>query len=159
MIIRRCLVLLLLLSLLSGCQLETLIYKTPLLGEIYRLPDLDQCCTRMAGVNLVLNHRSLLTHNALIPLAVAWLLRRGGGLGLALSLLVGTLFALHFGFDLFPQKWYGHAWIHIPLLGWLDWIPLDNNWIPTAFSITWLSVNLLLSQGAFLLVLLTRQRA
>lgn len=150
---------LLLTSLLSGCRWEATIKALPVLGEIYRLPDIDQRFVDLPFWNLLICHRSILTHNALLPLGVAWLCRPLKRLGMALALVPGTLFALHFWLDLFPKKWYGYAFIHLPLLGWLDWIPFDNNLIPTAFSIGWLSLSLLLSQFAFLLVLLPSRRA
>jgi hypothetical protein len=144
---------LLLLGLLTSCQFEESLKALPLIGEIYRFPDIDQKFSQIAGLNWLIKHRSILTHNALIPLCVAWLCRPLKTIGVAISLLVGSLFALHFGLDLFPKKWYGYAFIHVPLLGWLDWIPYDNNWIPTLFSIFWLGLNLLLSQFAFVWVL------
>ena len=144
------------LMLLSGCQFEAGIKAIPLIGDIYRLPDIDQRFVDIPGLNLLINHRSILTHSALVPLAVAWLCRPLKKLGVFIALVPGTLFALHFLLDLFPKKWYGHAFIHIPLLGWLDWIPFDDNWIPTVFSITWLALNLLLSQFSFLLVFKAR---
>lgn len=144
---------------LSGCALEDGIKAIPLLSEIYRLPDIDQRFVDVPVLNLLINHRSIVTHSALVPLTTAWLLRYYRLPGLLISGLVGSLFALHFLLDLFPKKWYGHAWIHIPLLGWLDWIPFDNqNWIPTGFSVFWLSLNLLLSLAACGLVLRARTR-
>lgn len=149
---RKYVLLFLLLCLLSGCVLEDAIKAVPVLGEIYRLPDIDQRFTDDPWWNWLIKHRSILTHNALVPLGVAWLCRPLKSWGVALSLLIGSLFAFHFLLDLFPKKWYGYAFIHLPLLGWLDWIPYDNNWIPTVFSIFWLGLNLLLAQFAFLLV-------
>lgn len=142
------------LLLLSGCQFEDTLKSIPLLGEIYRLPDIDQRVTDTPFVNWFICHRSILTHNALLPLVVAWLCRPLKKWGVLLALIPGSLFALHFGLDLFPIKWGKYAWIHIPLLGSLDWIPLGNKyWIPTILSISWLALNMLLSQFSFLLVL------
>jgi hypothetical protein len=138
---------------LSGCQFEDAIKSIPLIGDIYRLPDIDQRFVDIPGLNLLINHRSIITHSALVPLFVAWLCRPFNKLGVFIALVPGSLFALHFLLDLFPKKWYGHAFIHIPLLGWLDWIPWDNNWIPTVFSIGWLALNMVLAQLSFLLVL------
>lgn len=142
-----------LLMLLTGCQAEVWLKSIPLLGDIYRLPDIDQRFVDIPVLNLLINHRSILTHSALVPLGVAWLCRPLNKLGVFICLIPGTLFAFHFLLDLFPKKWYGHAWIHIPLLGWLDWIPFDNNLIPTVFSIGWLTLSLVLSQFSFLLVI------
>jgi len=143
-----------LLLLLTGCIVEDAIKAIPLLGEIYRLPDIDQRWTDKPVWNWFIKHRSILTHNALLPLAVAWFCRPLKLWGVAISLLIGSLFSLHFLLDLFPKQWYGYAFIHIPILGWLDWIPYDhNNWIPTLFSIAWLSLNMLLAQFAFVWVL------
>lgn len=138
---------------LSSCVLEDTIKAIPILGEIYRLPDIDQRWTNRPIWNWFIKHRSILTHNAVIPLLVAWLCRPLKNWGVLIALLVGSLFSLHFLLDLFPKSWYGYAFIHIPVLGWLDWIPYDNNWIPTIFSIVWLSSNMLLSQFAFVLIL------
>lgn len=138
---------------LSACVLEDAVKAIPVLGEIYRLPDIDQRWTERPIWNWFIKHRSILTHNAFIPLAVAWLCRPLKHWGALLAFIVGSLFSLHFLLDLFPKKWYGYAFIHIPILGWLDWIPYDNNWIPTIFSIVWLSLNMLLAQFAFVWVL------
>ncbi len=141
------------LTLFSGCVLEEAVKAIPLLGEIYRLPDIDQRWSDQPAWNWLIKHRSILTHNALIPLAVAWFCRPLKQWGVLIALVIGSLFSLHFCLDLFPKKWYGYAFIHIPVLGWLDWIPFDNNWIPTVFSVVWLGLNLLLSQFAFVWVL------
>lgn len=148
----KCVGLILLLSLLSGCLVEEAVKAIPVLGDIYRLPDIDQRFTEHPLWSLLIKHRSILTHNALLPLVLAWVCRPLKAWGVAISLLIGSLFSLHFLLDLFPKKWYGYAFIHVPLLGWLDWIPYDNNWIPTIFSVVWLGANMLLAQFAFLLV-------
>lgn len=154
--VQQFLLCLLLLALLTSCQFEDGLKSIPLIGDIYRLPDIDQRFTDIPGVNIFIKHRSILTHNALVPLAVAWLCRPLNKLGMVIALVPGSLFALHFLLDLFPKKWFGHAFIHLPVLGWLDWIPFDNNWIPTLFSISWLTLNMLLSQFSFLLIHFSR---
>lgn len=139
--------------LLSGCALETVIKSIPLLGDLYRLPDIDQRFVNTPIVNLFISHRSILTHNAIVPLGIAWLVRPLKNKGAFIAFITGSLFAFHFYLDLFPKKWYGYAFIHLPLLGWLDWIPYDtNNWVPTIFSIFWLALNALVSQFSFLWV-------
>lgn len=143
----------LLLIILMGCQFEDILKEIPLLGDVYRLPDVDQKFTEKPIINILITHRSILTHNAVFPLLVAWLCRSLKSLGVIVSLIIGSIFAFHFLLDLFPKKWYGYAFIHIPVLGWLDWIPYDNNWLPTVFSIGWLSLNMLLSLFSFAVVL------
>ncbi len=144
--------------LLTACSLESGIKAIPILGDIYRLPDIDQRLGQIPLLNLLIYHRSMITHSALVPLTVGWLLRYQQRLGLILTGLFGSLFALHFLYDLFPQKWYGHAWVYIPVLGWLDWLPFDkHNWVPTSFSIFWLGLNLVLSLAACGLVLSARK--
>jgi hypothetical protein len=154
----RLVFLLVFLCLFSGCALESAIKGIPWLGDIYRLPDIDQRFVDIPVVNLFICHRSILTHNAVLPLVVAWICRPFKKWGAIFPLVVGSLFALHFLLDLFPKKWYGYAFIHIPILGWLDWIPYDSNWVPTVFSIFWLALNALLSQGAFLYTLKPEMR-
>lgn len=143
----------LLLSLLTGCRFEEHLKDIPLLGGIYRLPDIDQRFADIPVLNLLLTHRSILTHNALIPLVVAWMCRPLKKLGVPIALVPGTLFAIHFLLDLFPKGWYGHAWIHLPLLIWTQWLPKSYYFIPTVFSIFWLAINMLVAQFSFLLIL------
>lgn len=147
------------LLLLTGCQFEAGLKSLPLLGDIYRLPDIDQGFVDIPILNLFINHRSLLTHSALLPLAVAWMCRPLKKAGMLIALVPGTLFALHFMLDLFPKGWHGYAFIYIPLLGRLDWIPFAHPLIPTLFSISWLALSLLLSQFSFLLILIGDNRA
>lgn len=137
---------------LSGCQIEQAIKEIPFFSTIYSLPDMDQRFVNMPVINWFISHRSILTHNALVPLITAYVLRYQRLPGLFFSGIVGCLFALHFLLDLFPKKWYGYAFIHVPLLGWMDYFP-GGLWFPTAFSIIWLSLNMLLSLFAFVLVL------
>ncbi len=86
-----------------------------------KLPDFDQSFYWRP----LIVHRSLLTHSALLPLILFWLLRahvigKKADPRLRLSLM-GFLLAtaVHFCFDLFPSAWTGYALVHIPLLGWV----------------------------------------
>lgn len=77
-----------------------------------QLPDIDQWLFFLKG-----QHRSILTHSALIPLALYFAAQgrrpwwHWGGAGLAAA------FAAHFARDLFPSMWVGYAEITVPLLG------------------------------------------
>lgn len=89
------------------------------------LPDLDQSLP-------FLLHRSIVTHNAFLPLLLGLLLRRQKRPALRL-LAVGLSegLAVHLAFDLFPRAWAGYALISLPFWGpmspffsWL-WIALS----------------------------------
>jgi len=77
-----------------------------------QLPDIDQLLFFLKG-----QHRSILTHSALIPLALYFAAQgrrpwwHWGGAGLAAA------FAAHFARDLFPSMWVGFAEITVPLFG------------------------------------------
>lgn len=89
------------------------------------LPDLDQ------RVPFLL-HRSILTHNAFLPLLLGLLLRRQERPALRLLTIgLSEALAIHLAFDLFPTTWTGYALISLPFLGrtsplfsWL-WIALS----------------------------------
>jgi hypothetical protein len=90
-------------------------------------PDLDQ--------RLPLLHRSILTHNAFLPLLLGLLFRRQKAPALRL-LTVGLSMglAVHLAFDLFPQAWTGFARISLPFFGWTS---------PT-FSWLWIALSIAL---------------
>lgn len=79
------------------------------------LPDTDQWLFFLVG-----QHRSILTHSPLIPLALYVVAQRRGELARWFSAGVAAAFATHFVSDLFPAGWYGFATISIPLLGRLN---------------------------------------
>ena len=90
------------------------------------LPDLDQAVP-------FLLHRSILTHNAFLPLLLGLLLRRQKRPAwrlLAVGLSEGL--AVHFAFDLFPRAWIGYALISLPFVGRTS--PFFS-WLWTALSI------------------------
>lgn len=87
----------------------------------------------------------MITHSALIVFLVCLITRPlgrdvcsmaswGAAIGLAAHLLP----------DMFPSEWTGFAFIYVPILGRLHWIPLDGNWIPIIFSFSWLGLSVLM---------------
>lgn len=108
-------------------------------------PDLDH----KLRYGILIQHRSMLTHNALlcvIAIPFGRALGLVGAMGCA-GLALGTV--VHLGADMFPSSWSGFAYIYVPLLGRLQWVPLDGDWIPTIFSFCWLGINVLLAIGCF----------
>ena len=88
-----------------------------------KLPDVDQ------RTDLLL-HRSIITHDPLVPLVLFLVLRnvrRTWARVLPMSVCLG--FVVHLAFDLFPKAWYGYALISVPVYGWL----------PGWASIVWIS--------------------
>jgi hypothetical protein len=93
-------------------------------GGVY-FPDLD---LRLPW----LLHRSILTHNAFLPLLLGLLLYRRKAPALRLLAIgLGEGLAVHLAFDLFPSAWTGYALISLPFFGrtlpvfsWL-WIALS----------------------------------
>jgi hypothetical protein len=76
----------------------------------------------------LLNHRSIVTHNFFIPLAlfvVAWI-RNSERFRMA-AVGSGIAIGVHLAFDLFPKGWQGFALIHAPTAGALS----------KEFSIVW----------------------
>lgn len=100
-----------------------------------QFPDADQ---KWLWLRHIIMHRSILTHGLLLPLFLFWHYHKSSKANqsdpvprLALmGLLIGL--SAHFAFDLFPNRWWGYALIHVPLYGRLS--PL--------FSETWLGVSL-----------------
>ena len=104
-------------------------------------PDWDLNILRVSGIIV---HRSLITHSALVVVLVALVTSVFGRdiCGIAtLGAAIGL--ACHLVPDMFPEAWRGFAFIYIPFLGRLTWIPLDGDWIPTIFSFLWLGGNVL----------------
>lgn len=93
-------------------------------------PDVDQL--------LPLDHRSGLTHSALVP-ALAWAWQRGRAFAAGLALGIG----LHLSADLFPEAMRGFATIKLPVVGSIGW----------QGSYVWIGVNAFacLTLGALLL--------
>lgn len=91
-------------------------------------PDLDQ---RLP----FLLHRSIVTHNAFLPLVPALFLHRRKRPALRL-LAVGLSagLAVHLAFDLFPAAWSGYALVSVPFLGRTS----------PAFSWIWIAASILL---------------
>jgi len=102
-----------------------LLLAAGLVGGIH-IPDLDQ------HVPFLL-HRSIVTHNAFLPLFLGLLLRRQKSPALRL-LAVGLseALAVHLAFDLFPHGWSGYALISVP---WVGRTSPAFSWIWTALSI------------------------
>ena len=82
----------------------------------------------------------MITHSCLWVLLFAWIPRYGGVI--AMCAAIGMAF--HLVPDMFPDKWHGFAFIYIPFLGRLTWLPFDGDWIPTIFSFLWLGGNVLM---------------
>jgi hypothetical protein len=97
------------------------------------LPDLDQ---RLP----FLLHRSILTHNAFLPLLLACFLRRKKRPALCLLTigLCGAL-AVHLAFDLFPNSWAGYALISLPFFGRGPRRSFRGCGLPSALSSVWWS--------------------
>lgn len=103
-------------------------------------PDFDQLFKEGLW-QLVISHRSMLTHNALICWIIALLSypllgKIAGGLT-TFGAIAGTV--LHLGADMFPQSWHGYAFIYIPIIGNLAWIKS----VAVVFSFSWLLINIL----------------
>ena len=137
----------------------TLFFAFGLVG--LSLPDVDLALYWLRHFGLV-EHRSALTHSALLPLFVFLAAHaRAGRPGtlaadralplrlLALGLCLSV--AVHLCFDLFPRGWQGYARVHVPLYGWLGpW--LSKAWLfGSAVACAHLSARLLRNTGeAFL---------
>ena len=108
-----------------------------------QLPDIDQWLFFLVG-----QHRSILTHSPLIPLALyfaaqgrhPWWHWFGAGLSVA--------FAAHFASDLFPQLWLGFALISVPIFGRLS-AALSLLWLMGTIVTCWYLALLLIRERRF----------
>ncbi len=83
----------------------------------------------------LLLHRSIVTHSILVALVLVAVLGRKP-LGRWFAAGISLALAVHFAFDLFPQKWMGFALVHVPWYGWTGGL----------FSGGWLLANLIAGQ-------------
>ena len=104
-------------------------------------PDLDLTVLKVPHIIV---HRSLITHSCLVVLLIAGITSVFGR-GICGFATLGAAIGLscHLVPDMFPKTWHGFAFIYIPFLGRLTWIPLDGDWIPKIFSFLWLGGNVL----------------
>jgi len=133
----------------AGGAVDKVMESIPVISWIYGIPDWDISLSKIPIIGWFVTHRSILTHNALFPVLAGVILMNFGGIGKILAFIVAAIFAIHFVDDMFPVAWKGFAFLHIPILGRLQWIPLDGDWIPIIFSFSWLGINSLLCFSAF----------
>ena len=96
---------------LSSFLLATLVLLAGLaLGE--RLPDVEQHTS-------LLVHRSILTHELLLPMSLFWFAVGTKANSVRMFAMGSCLeVGVHLSYDLFPKAWVGFALIQVPVIGW-----------------------------------------
>lgn len=82
-------------------------------------PDIDQKnMIKKSVLSDIIVHRSILTHNALIPvLLYAFTFWRKHIIARLYPMATGAAVAVSLAYDLFPKSWRGYAMIHVPVRG------------------------------------------
>lgn len=126
-------------------SIDNFFHAFPVVNFFYGIPDWDL----KLRIPLIIWHRSIITHSCIIPLLIMCFLIPFlgkiniflGKIGVHICRVIGFLFAVHFVCDLFPNSWQGTAFIYIPIVRNMQWIPWDGDLIPLIFSFLWLLFN------------------